>query len=209
MTTFGETPAEAERVLTTEEVVGFREDIVWPSIKWLKRGFDFMREAPVGSAFSQYETIVVADNRFTVGVQATIYPLDEDDPHGRVGDVRCVTEFAQPNMTDSLITIARQEEATIDQEELEQGLLLAWEVTEYDITDSGDRPFVKSSHYELQDSAGEVVWSSEGEEGDTHDLGEFEVIEELFGEVVKTEDATAVQIVFSCLGVPEEITFPE
>ena len=169
-----------------------------------------MREAPIGSAFSQFETISVTDNRFTVGIEACIHTLYEtESADSRVGEVRCTTEFAQPSMTEALIGVAQQEEAEIDDNELDQGLIQAWEVTEYDFSSSDTQPFIKSSHFELQNSEGDTVWSSDSIEDTTGgpDTEELEVIEELFGEEMKSGDLTAIQAVLSSLGVPEEIVF--
>lgn len=215
MTTFGEFPAEADRTLTCEEIAQFRNNVLWPSVQWLKRGVDYMREAPVGSRFEIGETVLMGDIKITVWFQAQILPeyIDEDDLCGRVAQVRASTEFSDPTMAQDLIETARASGVVIDPLEEEQNLLSAWIETDYLIDDTDD-PFRVETTHKLKGFDDEELWSDESmgitESSLSDDEAEsLEILQGFFEGEMTLDHQEYIRFVLSILGVPEEIVFPE
>lgn len=214
MTAFGELPAETQTTLSTEEIAQFRDTVIAPSIQWLKHGYNFFTEAPIGSRFDIEETVVIDCTKVVVGVAVEIFPLypGETSDCQRSPELQVTTEFADPELGDSLVDAARADGVVIDPEDDDQGLLSAWLATVYAFDGSDDDPFELKKYHMLKHADGTVLWSDEktGEDLDSlpeSELENLELLHELMRADMNTEHVEYVRFALSTLGVPDEIVY--
>ena len=214
MTAYGELPAETQTTLSAEEIARFRDNIIVPSIQWLKHGFDFLSEAPIGSRFDIEETVVIDGTKVVVGIAAEIFSLYPDETSGsqRSPELQVTTEFVEPELSDALIDAACADGVEIDLEDDDQGLLCAWVATVYAFDSSDDDPFELKTYHILKHADGTVLWSDEnmGEEGDSlteAELDSLELLHEQFQPEMNTEHVEYIRFALCSLGVPDEIVY--
>ena len=219
MTVFGEMPAEADRSLTAEEIDIFKSTILWPAIEWLNHGYDFMKEAPVGSEYIVTRTHVLADQKYSVSLQAVIDEIYDDEENVVINPiVECRTEFAEHNLHDAIIRTAVQSGVDIDDEYQDQMQLSTWRITKY-VMQEGDYPVGVYPSYELHDDSGDVLWSDDEDMGycidekhgqlTNHEVRNIRLLQDSIECRMNMEDIGYVRFVLDNLGVPESITYPE
>jgi hypothetical protein len=224
MTAFGEAPAPGTEVLTLQEVLAFRDEILIPSIDFLARK-EFVAHAPPRSSFIHEETIVQGGIIRKAQAKAFITLEYADEPGAeemqRVCSISVSTEKVRPDLTESLTEAAKTHYREDEIEGEDQGLLCAWEVTTYyfDTPEATDDAPESRTHFELQDEEEQVLWSDEDIEPSDVDSSDGDLTTEqeaIFGALaaeipngLSKVDLPSIQFALSELGVPSSILLPD
>lgn len=217
-----------EEALPLGDVLVFQNEIVIPSIDFLARK-EFVKDALPRSSFMHEETIVTEDS--IKKVQAKAFVTEERVPDSdsgetqRVSSISVAVEVPRPDLTDVLVekyNALKHKNGSEDGEDEndDQGLLSAWEVTVYyfQIPDDPDEVPEARTHIELQDIEENVLWDDDDEAHEQFDCEHEEYSEQHYedlGELAKSfpigmkkSDLEAIQLALLDLGVDFDIVFP-
>lgn len=200
------------------EAAIFCDRVLWPAVNFLAR-FDFVGEAPIRSELHFERTIPRNGFMEKVCLTASIDPdyMAPEVDFGsaeRVCSVSVTQEVTCPEVTDSLVGIAREFEPEIDDlSEEEQGLLEAWRTITY-FFDDEDFKSGRTEGYVLRDIDGDILWDDDDMEPPTDDetVGitadqedDLKALERQLAPPVETADLPEIRRLLGALGVSGDI----
>jgi hypothetical protein len=210
--------SHVERPLSPEEVEIFKQEILWPSINYLRH--DFISTSQPNDGFSIVKH--VAGDRVTrIALRAQCYVPAQTFLEGIENtwlkrNIGISVEQMQPELTAPMrsslfktVTGSEIREYYAEQEKQKGGDdLAAWETKEYFFDMPGREPFYIHSYYSLQSDGGVPVWrdsqlqSGSSREPDSYDMDELRDLNSLFSAQPTSHDFYIVRVALSELGVP-------